>query len=153
MTQPARSPVRVAVRPMRAGDEPFVFRGWLKACRRCERHRHLPAPVYYSDVHAQLERLIAAPVVMVALAVAEEDPTAFFGFICTERLAGEPRILHFAYVKREARRRGVFRRMAGAVGLNLERPFFYTHHTFVVSELVRAFPAAVYRRDVLGLPR
>lgn len=149
----AQPPLTVAVRPMRRGDEAFVFRSWLKACRRCERHRHLPSSVYYTDVHDQLERLMAAPVVGVALASSPADPSELFGFICVEQLAGEPRVLHFAYTKRDERRRGVFRQLAAGVGLDLRRPFFYTSHPFMAGYMAQAFPTAVYRRDVLALPR
>lgn len=145
--------LEVAVRRMRPGDEPFVFRSWLKSCRRCERHRNLPSSVYYGDAHEQVERLLAAPVVAVHLAVAPADATQFYGFICTEILAGATRILHFAFVKGAARRRGVFRSMARGAGLDLSRAFFYTAHPYMASAMAERFPTAVYRRDVLALPR
>lgn len=143
----------VAVRRMRIGDEAFIYRSWLKGCRRCERHQYLPAAVYYDDVHDQIEGIIAAPVVTVLLAVEPHDDNQFLGFTCTERLAGSTSVLHFAYTKKEERRRGVFRALAAGAGLDLRRPFFYTAHPPAANDLARAFPHAVYRRDILGLAR
>lgn len=154
MTAPAQlGRLDVAVRRMRAGDEAFIYRSWLKGCRRCARHADLPSTVYYSDVHDQVEKLIAAPVVTVLLAVAPHDDDEFFGFTCTERLAGETKVLHFAYTKLGDRRRGVFRQLAAAAGLDLRRPFFYTSHPPMATDVARALPHAVYRRDILGLAR
>jgi hypothetical protein len=148
-----RLPRAIAVRRMRPSDEAFVYRSWLKACRRCARHETLPSAVYYGDVHDQIERLIAAPVVSVSLAVDPGDDDVLVGFLCTELIGGEPRVVHFAYTKSDDRRRGVFRGLARAAGLDLRRPFFYTAHPPTASDVVRAFPQAIYRRDILALAR
>lgn len=143
----------VAIRKMRATDEAFLFHSWLKGCRRCARHADLPSAVYYDAQHELIERLIAAPVVTVLLAVDPANDDTFFGFICTERLAGETKVLHFAYTKQGDRRRGVFRQLAAAAGLDLRRPFFYTAHPPMATDVQRSMPHAVYRRDILGLAR
>ena len=154
MTSCAAAPrLAIAARPMRPGDAPFVFRSWLKACRKCARHENMPSGVYYAEHHDLVEQLIAAPVVSLLLAVEPDNTDKLLGFICTERLAGSTSVLHFAYTKKDDRRRGVFSSLALASGLDLRRPFFYTAHPRSADGWARSFPKAVYRRDILGMAR
>lgn len=147
----ASSPVpALAVRSLLPGDEAFLFDTWLRSCRKCERHRHLPAGVYFGDVHRQIESIIASAMVTVTMAV---DVERLVGFIATERLGGATRILHYAYTKGPDRQKGVFGHLAHAVGLDLARPFYYVSHPPMASVMARRFPAAVYRPDILGMPR
>jgi hypothetical protein len=150
---PDRAVRPIAIRRMRRGDEPFVFHSWLKACRKCNLHRELPSRVYYDHEHEKIERVLGAASVTTLMATGLEDDNELHGFVCAERLDGSPLVLHFAYTKDAERRRGVFRQLVAAAGMNLERPFFYTAHTFMATRMVEKFPRAVYRRDILGLSR
>lgn len=153
MTDAARPPFAFNTRLARAGDEPFVFRSWLKACRRCLRHRALPSEVYYQDHHANVERLLGSTFVSLRMAIATDDDDRLYGFLCTETIGGSPKILHFAYVKDDVRRRGIFRGLAAAAGLDLARPFFYTAHPTVANSMATAFPLAKYNAKILEISR
>lgn len=146
--------VSAMAREMRPADEPFLYNSWLRACRKCPRHEGLPSQVYYQDTHEQIERLIRArPVVSVLMAVGIDNDDSLLGYICTEKLGGEVSVLHFAYVKKDHRKQGLFRWLAHQAGLELRRPFFYTAHTPIMNDMGKVLPHAVYRRDILNLMR
>jgi hypothetical protein len=146
------SPLQVAVRLWSPDDEAFVFRNWLKSCRRCALHSGLPADVYFADHHAAIERLLHART-YVSLHVGAGEGGELYGFIATETISAAPRILHFADVKSERRRQGVFRQLAAGVGLDLTKPFFYTAHPPAATPMARAFPLAKYSPRILALLR
>lgn len=141
----------MATRPYRKSDEPFLFHAWLRTFRKSAFTKHLPNDVYYQEQHRLIEKLLSSS--ETTMAVAPENEDTLYGYITVQRLAGDPCVLHFAYVKQEHRRKQVFARLAKAAGLNLRSGFFYTHAPPMTGQLVRKFPAAVYRRDVLELIR
>lgn len=92
-----------AIRPMQPGDEPFIFRAWLKGY-----WPHFPGNVVVSESefmarwHRVIEKILADPRTRTVVAHVEGEPDSLLGFAC-----GSDRCLHWAYVKQAFRRMGI----------------------------------------------
>ena len=139
----------IAVRERMPSDDPFIFKSWLRSCRKSLRGSRSPADVYFAEMHKEVEGILPYAKTLVATDVSDQD--FLIGFICTSKLEAVTSILHFVYVKRELRKYEVARCLAQKSGLDLAKPFFYTHETQLTGRLKRKFPLAIYKRDVLNI--
>ena len=143
------SELPVMIRAPRPTDEGYILKSWLRVFRKNSRMRHLPEDVYYQDQADQIRQIISSAETLIA--ANPDDDDEIHGYATVQRLDGDPLVLHFAYTRGQRRRQGVFRRLAEAHGMNLKRAFYYTHACPMTKNLLKRFPLAVYRRDIVGL--
>jgi GNAT superfamily N-acetyltransferase len=94
----------------------FVVDSWLRSLRdAC--YRDVDADIFYPEVRVRVHSLLKRPGVSVRVAVKDDDPDTYVGWAAVE---GD--VLHYVYVKQEARRLGVAKTLLG--GLELHR---YSH--------------------------
>lgn len=97
--------VQINVRPLRAGEEPFVLDTWVRSYRR-----HAPkmsAPIYEAGQRRLAHTLKERSRILVA--VSALDASQLFGHIVYEprRPTGLLVVVHYLYVKRFFRRFGI----------------------------------------------
>ena len=100
----------IAIRPIAVEDLPFVTDSWLRSTR----HSHI-----FTDLKAfeRTQRKVIAQLVQsskAAIACSLEDPDQIFGYAIWEETRRKP-VLHWAFVKSDFRRLGIFTRLMALV--------------------------------------
>lgn len=121
------------LRPTTPREEAFVFAGWIRSSAsfvpsKVYRPNEGKGPLTTKSMHGKVWTDLLAlricrlmPLVMVA-----EAEGALIGFVCGDRDAG---LLHYVYVERRFRRRGVASRMLAHIGFDAKKPVTVTHWT------------------------
>jgi GNAT superfamily N-acetyltransferase len=136
------------IRRASGDDAAFVFAFWLQDYfERSRFAKGISKTLFMRFHHLILERVIARGVVFVACDA--EVPSVIYGFACgdvppDDRQFGPPPTLHYVYVKRRFRRLGVASALVDALGIDLERPFTFTHLTDDGVALRKKCPLAEY---------
>ena len=124
----------VGIRDASADDLAFIIDSWLASFR----NSHFAGPISmrrYREVYrVEICSLIDRPGVIVRVAYYRENPSQILGFLCFDRGRGNS-IVHFAYVKKPFRRRGIFALLMNDAGIDTKRKFSYTYRTRAASEL------------------
>ena len=119
-----------------AGQEahPLVFATLLKSYYHGSLWaKHVPRDVFFARHHAVVERLLASSSLRVAHL--EDDPAVILGYALVA-----PPTLHYVYVKPSFRRFGIAR----ALLAHVQRPFTYTHWTWIVRDLDKHLEKCIY---------
>lgn len=130
------------VREARLSDDlNFLFSTWL-LCYKHESYfaKRIRNRVYFPHHQAIINHIIRRPGVKTLLIHVRGEPNVYLGYLVAEP---ESQVIHFAFIKREFQRMGLFRKLVQAAGLNLERCQF-THWTFDVDSLIEKFPGLTY---------
>ena len=121
----------------------LVYATWLRSYQAASPHtKHIPREVYFREHHKVLDRIFArAPTVK--LATMPDDPNVVFGWAVIE--PGIPEynqadVVHYVYVKPDFRGYGIAR----ALLAHVERPFTYTHWTWVVRDLDKHLEKCIF---------
>lgn len=123
----------VAIRPLCADDEAFVFETWLKGAKRSTYHaQRIRDGVFYRQHHLVIERILERdPVALIAHTT--DCPDVILGYVIAEKAGplhwGDSPILHWCYVKLPWRKLGIATKLIEkATEGNPERAVF-THWT------------------------
>lgn len=98
-------------------DAGLIFNSWLRSQRSTGAYNWMSNEVYYYHMHRLIEALWLDKTCLWLLAVDPEKPWFAYGYICAQRATtaeGQAHIVHFAYVRRTARRAGLGWRMLWA---------------------------------------
>lgn len=115
-TPETREPI--VLRAVRPGDLPYLRDSWLRSNAGSAQARD--ERPYYRLHKARINRILSVPGVVVRVACSAADADAIVGWAV---VTPEP-VLHYVYVRREAQRLGVARRLLA--GLE-SMPVHYTH--------------------------
>lgn len=124
----------VGIRDAEEDDKGFIIDAWLSSFR----NSHFAGPISmsrYRDIYrTEIVDLMLRPEAHVRVAYNRDIDGQLFGFLCFERGRSLP-VIHFSYVKRPFRKRGIFLLLAKDAGINTRRKFIYTYRTRMASEL------------------
>ena len=100
--QAAPQAAEFVIRPFDADDTAFLFKSWLDSYRYSDWGKQFDSRTYYDGHHAVIERVLSRPDTRVVVACLPDAQFVDLGFA-----VGQADILHFVYVKRNARQFGV----------------------------------------------
>lgn len=145
------------IRERVADDDPFIFGGWLKSFRNSEDTGAGPYPpdLYFKAARETIERLFARPgvdVLVLEADVIDEEAVArpaLLGFIAHERAwrrwsrrrreLEQWHVVHYVYVRDDARGQGAARLLLNAAEVRRDSPATaYTFHTRAARRLLGA---------------
>jgi ribosomal protein S18 acetylase RimI-like enzyme len=124
-----------AIREGRAGDVAFIRDRWLMTDRHSLAARDVGRG-YMRLKKMQIASILQDSRTVVTVAHVEGEEDANVGFVVARPLAA---ILYFAYVRPEARRLGLVRRMLAASGAGADIAITYTHRPQPRIELPEAW--------------
>jgi GNAT superfamily N-acetyltransferase len=105
----------------------LIYATWLRSYKSSSpRAKNIPRDVFFAEHHDVIAGILDRSTTEVKLAVLPDDPDVVLGWAVTE-----PGIVHYVYVKHMLRRHG----LATALLAHVQRPFTYTHWTYVVHDL------------------
>lgn len=96
---------------MRQHDTEFIMDSWLKSYRKAPGAARLPNGLYYSRQRQIIDHMLWFGTVKIARP--DDWPEGITGWLCGEQTQNEF-MVHYAFVKRFWRRKGVFRSMLEA---------------------------------------
>lgn len=113
----------------------LVYATWLRSYQAASpQTKHIPREIYFREHHKVLDRIFArAPTIK--LATMPDDSNVVFGWAVTE---GD--VVHYCYVKPDFRRYGIAR----ALLAHVQRPFTYTHWTWIVRDLDKHLEKCIF---------
>ena len=94
------------IRNLLPADEPFIVDSWVEANRETARAQDAGS-VYYAEQKALVRDLISRPTVTTRVAHVPDDVDAILGWCVFD--FGPKTVVHYVYVKRNARKLGVAR--------------------------------------------
>jgi GNAT superfamily N-acetyltransferase len=106
---PDRVTLECVVRPLVEGDKPLVFSSWTKCAFEAHPANMIARARFIPHQHEHVARCLARGTTLVA--AHPDDQDALLGFLCYEVRPPDVLVVHWAYVKRLFRRRGVGRRL------------------------------------------
>jgi len=119
-----QSELPIEIRPIIDSDIAFIFSSWLRAYRNSYAVRDITQNVYYSEQHKIVERCITKGSTLVLSAL--EDPATIYGYLNFEIVQGQF-VLHFAYIKQDFRKLGLFKSLLKATKHDFTGAGLYTH--------------------------
>lgn len=104
----------------------LIFATWLRSYQTSSlMTKAIPKETFFGEHHKVIERILSRNPT-VRLAVIPDDQDVVLGWSVTE-----PGIVHYVYVKPSFRKYGIARALLDHV----ERPFIYSHGTYVTRDL------------------
>jgi GNAT superfamily N-acetyltransferase len=113
----------IIIREAIQDDLPLIYNSWLKQYRESPFSVGVVNSVYYSQHRKIIDCLIERSVLRVACDAA--SPTKIYGWVCGEIY--DPLVLHFIYVKKKYRKRGIGGMLLNEFGWK-EVPHIITTH-------------------------
>lgn len=104
------------LRPLATADHGFVYDSWLRSLAdECEVDRNDASAVraFKRQMRPGLEKILTRPEATTMVACARADENQLMGWACGEA----PGVLHFVYVAKDWRGKGIGRALCGALGL------------------------------------
>lgn len=133
----------VELRAATPEDLPLIFASWKKGASKSHAMR-------WSKTDAWRELNKRCPIILdrcgALVACSPEDPDYVIGWICADRSRN---LVHYVYVRSQFRGFGIARLLAGASGIDPEKPIEATHWTPAAERIqytkaLRFLPRAVY---------
>lgn len=115
----------------------FIVDSWLESFRLSDFAGTFPMSDYRRVYFPALVELLERPRVTARVATVEGVPDLVVGYAVAEAGRPEP-CLHYVYTKGEYRRQGCAAALLPTVGIDVGRPWVYTHRTAMSSSLARA---------------
>lgn len=134
----------VATRLWREADKAFVYESWLESFRVSHAAGPFPMRMYRKVYTETLDALIARPGAQVLVACSPDDDDQVLGFVCHERRATVPPIVHYLYVKQLFRRERVATILMTAADIPTGRRFIYTFKTPVATRIAEHWAGAIF---------
>jgi ribosomal protein S18 acetylase RimI-like enzyme len=103
-------PAGVMIREARGDDLAYIVHTWMKNFAMTAWAREA-GPLFQTEHRALVKRLLGRCETRVA--VSAEDSSAILGFCCVEESLPAP-VVHYCYVRKEARRSGIARALIGS---------------------------------------
>lgn len=131
----------VEIRPLKKEDHAFLFSSWLRSYKQSRFAHRIKNDIYFMWHHILIERLLSRPSVSVHVAHMKGDADIIFGFLVSETMNQEPRILHYVYVKDDFRGFGLARELFNAA--KLRAPVYFSHWTYLADPIVEKHQATL----------
>lgn len=115
----------LVIRPGVEGDHNFIIQSWIRSWRISKPGKLIPQEIYSFEMsHLVMSTLARSSCDVVAAAAEPSTIVAWIVYDQRPRLG----VVHFAYTRPQARKRGVCRELVARVGAE-GRQLLYTHHT------------------------
>jgi hypothetical protein len=126
------------------GDLPFIYDNWMKDFHERSQFARRIRPATYNKFHKLLlDRCLANSITLVACD--PEMPSVIYGILVVQPSVGKDLpVLHYVFVKRQFRLKGVAAGLMAFAGLTKDTPFWFSHMTYAGETLWKLYPRAEY---------
>jgi hypothetical protein len=126
---------KIEIRHLQELDLPFIFSSWLRSYKEESAFaKRIKNEVFYFWHHRIIEVTLAKPSVRVLVASDKDEPTVIYGYIVTEVINSEPKIIHYCFVKEHFRQMGIAKLLFKESGI--QGNFFISHFTYSAEPIV-----------------
>lgn len=123
------------VRALQEMDLPFVFSSWLRSYKEQSAFaKRIKNDVYYFWHHQMIEVILKKPSMRGIVAHVQDEPDIILGYLIYEVVNGEPKVVHYCFIKEPFRRLGIAKLLFAYA--ELEKDFFITHFTYLVEPII-----------------
>lgn len=126
-----------------AGDTGLVMSSWMRSWKRGPNTKRMDSRAYWDYARALIEKLLKRDDVKLRIAHAPHDVAEIYGWMCWSVVEGLA-VVHYAYTKQEARKRGVMRRLATEAGISPASTVAYTFRSPATAHIVGRVAEAEY---------
>lgn len=133
----------VAISKVIEGDRAFIFSTWLKSVRHCSYFaKRITNHIFFKWHHELIDRAMLRDTTTVLVAHAKDDRDLICGYIVFEDWTDFD-VLHFAYVKGDYQKHGIFKLLLEASKIDVNTSIF-SHWTYATDTLIEKFPGLTY---------
>ncbi len=136
-------------------DRTFVVESFLTSQRTSYSAGLIPMDRWFDVMRPVFTELLARPGMRAVVAFERDDPDFAYGWCAADpteqRIPGKdgsvrwwPALVLYTFVKQNWRRQGVARKLFGAVGVDVSKPFLYAANTVTASRLAGKVPQAKF---------
>lgn len=121
---------------MKEPDLAFLYDSWLESYRRSDFARRVKKENYFVWHRLMIDQALKRPSTTVYVANYKGEEDVILGYMVTELLNGERRIVHYAYVKKPFRRQGLASLLFQVA--EVQSPFIITHWTWDADPIIES---------------
>lgn len=134
MSEAQQLPIRL--RGYQPGDANFIYNSWLRSNRQNTPYDLCENPIYFTEHHKLIERLLKDCKTVIACSV--NDVAEIYGYICYQEVESTM-VFHYAYVKHTFRNLGIAKELVAETGHDLTNAALFTQWTKGSAKLMKKY--------------